>query len=147
MRKSCLALLQLEGSAPIDPSTWSFAPNLVASHSVLDTSMLNTAGADMPAKLYGQVPLNPALLAAGHTDLSSSKMVPLLKSQLNWRLQNTDDAPMDVGKLPSLKIHVVGQDIKPRVLADEFPEYGTARVYKEVTNGKAGGLQDEDDVK
>ena len=100
----------------------------------------------MPAKLYGQIPLNPALLAAGNTDLSASKMVPLLKSQLSWRLQNTDDAPMDVGKLPSLKIHVVGQDIKPRVLADEFPEYGTARVYKEATIGKAGGLQDGDDV-
>ncbi|KAI4271546.1 MAG: hypothetical protein LQ337_005945 [Flavoplaca oasis] len=135
------------GSAPTDPSTWSFAPNLVASHSVLDTSMLNTAGADMPAKLYGQIPLNPALLAAGNTDLSSSKMVPLLKSQLNWRLQSTDDAPIEIGKLPSLKIHVVGQDIKPRVSADEFPEYGTARVYKEVTNGKAGGLQNGDDVK
>ena len=108
--------------------------------------MLNTAGTDIPTKLYGQIPLNPALLAAGYSDLSSGNMVPLLKSQLSWRLQSTDDAPLDVGKVPSLKIHVVGQEMEPRVLADEFPKYGNARVYKEVTNGKAGGLQDGDEV-
>ncbi|KAL8670721.1 MAG: hypothetical protein Q9168_004748 [Polycauliona sp. 1 TL-2023] len=134
------------GPPPTDPSTWSFAPNLIGSHSVIDTSMLNTAGPNIATTLYGQIPLNPALLSAGNSDLSSSKMVPLLTSQLTWRLQSTDDTPIDITKVPSLKIHVVGQDMKPRVLDDEFPEYGTARVYREVTVGKAGGLQEGDDV-
>lgn len=108
--------------------------------------MLNSANSmDIPTTLYGQIPLNPALLAAGNSDLSSSKMVPLLKSQLSWRLQSTDDVPLDITKVPSLKVHVVGQEVKPRVLEDEFPEYGNAQVYREVTNGKVGGLQDGDD--
>ncbi|KAL8850441.1 MAG: hypothetical protein Q9221_004583 [Calogaya cf. arnoldii] len=134
------------GEAPADPSTWSFASNLIASHSVIDTSMLNTAGADVPTTLYGQIPLNPALLAAGNLDLSSSKVVQVLKSKLSWRLQDTNDAPLDISKVPSLKVHVVGQEMRPRVLEDEFPEYGKAQVYKEVTNDKAGGLQNGDDV-
>ncbi|KAI4220330.1 MAG: hypothetical protein L6R36_007696 [Xanthoria steineri] len=134
------------GQAPADPNSWSFAPNLIASHSVIDTSMLNPASDQaIPTTLYGQIPLNPALLAAGNSNLSSSKMVPLLKSQLSWRLQRTDDVPLDIGEVPSLKVHVVGQQVKPRVREDEFPEYGKAQVYREVTSGKAGGLQEEDD--
>ena len=108
--------------------------------------MLNTADVDIPTTLYGQIPLNHALLAAGYSDLSSSNIVPLLKSQLNWRLQSTNDDPLDVSTVPSLKIHVVGQEVKPRVSEDEFPEYGDVQVYTEVTDGKAGGLQDGDNV-
>ncbi|KAI4228600.1 MAG: hypothetical protein L6R40_008111 [Gallowayella cf. fulva] len=134
------------GPAPADPTTWSFAPNLIASHSVVDSSLLSTADTGLPTTLYGQIPLNHALLAAGDSDLASSKVVPLLTSQLNWRLQTTDDAPLDISKVPSLKIHVVGQEVKPRVSEDEFPEYGHLAVYREVTKGKAGGLQDGDDT-
>ncbi|KAL8862767.1 MAG: hypothetical protein Q9178_000709 [Gyalolechia marmorata] len=134
------------GAAPADPRAWSFAPNLVASHSVIDTSMLNTADVDIPTTLYGQIPLNHALLAAGHSDLSPSNVQPLLKSHLNWRLQSTNDDPLDISKVPSLKIHVVGQEVKPRIFEDEFPEYGDVQIYTEVTDGKAGGLQDGDNV-
>ncbi|KAL8681644.1 MAG: hypothetical protein Q9186_002241 [Xanthomendoza sp. 1 TL-2023] len=134
------------GPAPADSSTWSFAPNLIGSHSVIDSSMLSTADAGPPTTLYGQLPLNHALLTAGSFDLAPSKIVPLLTSQLNWRLQSTSDAPLDVSKVPSLKIHVVGQEVKPRVSDDEFPEYGHLVAYRDVTKGKAGGLQDGDDT-
>ncbi|KAL8776949.1 MAG: hypothetical protein Q9213_008074 [Squamulea squamosa] len=135
------------GPAPDNPGTWSFAPNLIASHSVLDTSMLNTAAnPDLPTTLYGQIPLNHALLVAGNSDLSPSKIVPLLRSQLTWKLQNTEDVPLDITKVPSLKIHVVSQEVKPRVSDDEFPKYGHVQVYREVTEGKTGGLQEGEDA-
>ncbi|KAI4122475.1 MAG: hypothetical protein LQ338_005800 [Usnochroma carphineum] len=133
------------GEAPADTATWSFATNLVGTHSVVDTSLLRAVSPDSPATLYGQVPLNHALLAAGNSDLAPSNIVPLLTSQLNWRLQYTDDSPLDISLVPSLKIHVVGQEVKPRATEDQFPEYGQMQVYKEVTNGKAGGLGNGDD--
>ncbi|KAI4091021.1 MAG: hypothetical protein LQ344_004402 [Seirophora lacunosa] len=128
------------GDPPADPATWSFAPNLIGSHSVLDTSRLSAAKPDIPITLFGQVPLNPALLVAGNSDLAPKNVVPLLTSQLNWRLQNTDDSPLDIGRVSSLKIHVVGQAVKARVTEEAFPEYGEMQTYKEITAGKAGGL-------
>ncbi|KAL8842549.1 MAG: hypothetical protein Q9170_000503 [Blastenia crenularia] len=134
------------GDAPTDPTTWSFAPNLVGSHSVVDTILLSSANPDVPATLYGQIPLNHALLAAGHTDFAPSVVTPILTSQLNWRLQNIDDSQLEVSQVPSLKIHVVGQEVQHRAREDQFPEYGPLRVFRQVTRGKAGGLGDDDDT-
>lgn len=133
------------GDAPADPMTWSFAPNLVASHSVVDTSLLGAANPDIATKLYGQISLNHALLAAGKSVLAPANIVPFLTSQLSWRLQNTDDSPLDIGQVPNLKIHVVGQQVKQMAAEDQFPEYGQMQVYKAITAGKAGGLGDDDD--
>ncbi|KAL8988921.1 MAG: hypothetical protein Q9177_002084 [Variospora cf. flavescens] len=81
----------------------------------------------------------------GSPDLAPSNVVPLLTSQLKWRLQNTDDSPLDIGQVSSLKVHVVGQAVKARATDDEFPEYGQMQVYKEITAGKVGGLGVDDD--
>ncbi|KAL8944234.1 MAG: hypothetical protein Q9211_000664 [Gyalolechia sp. 1 TL-2023] len=134
------------GAVPTDPATWSFAPNLVGSHSVVDTSLLSSANPNLPATLYGQIPLNHALLAAGNSDLAPSNVIPILTSSLNWRLQNLDDSPLDVGQVPSLKIHIVGQEVKQTARADQFPEYGPLKVFRQVTRGKYGGLGDNDDA-
>ncbi|KAL9031397.1 MAG: hypothetical protein Q9196_000581 [Gyalolechia fulgens] len=134
------------GAVPTDPATWSFAPNLVGSHSVVDTSLLSSANPNLPATLYGQIPLNHALLAAGNSDLAPSNVIPILTSSLNWRLQNLDDSPLDVGQVPSLKIHTVGQEVKQTARADQFPEYGPLKVFRQVTRGKNGGLGDNDDA-
>ncbi|KAL8909379.1 MAG: hypothetical protein Q9207_000214 [Kuettlingeria erythrocarpa] len=133
------------GDAPADPTDWSFAPNLVASHSVVDTSLLNAGSSGISTKLYGQIPLNRALLAAGNSVLAPANIVPFLTDQLSWRLQNTDDTSLDVGEVPSLNIHVVGQEVKQRVAEDQFPEYGQTQVYKLITAGKAGGLKEDED--
>lgn len=134
------------GDPPADPDIWSFAPNLIGSHSVVDTSLLSAANRDLPMTLYGQVALNHALLGADHANLAPINIVPFLTSQLYWRLQNTDDSPLDIGQVPSLKIHVVGQEVVPRVKEDQFPRYGRMQVYREVTAGKAGGLGEDDDT-
>lgn len=96
--------------------------------------------------MYGQIPLNHALLAAGNPDLAPSQVVPLLTSQLTWRLQNVDDSPLVIDQVLSIKIHVVGQEVQPRVAEDEFPQYGPLVVYREITRGKAGGLGDDDNT-
>ncbi|KAL9595867.1 MAG: hypothetical protein Q9219_006172 [cf. Caloplaca sp. 3 TL-2023] len=132
------------GPAPIDPATWSFAPNLIGSHSVVDTNLLTPADRDVSSTLYGQVPLNHALLAAGYSDLAPSSVIPILTSQLNWRLQNIDDSALDISQVPSLRIHVVGQEVKQRAEEDQFPEYGPLRVFRQVTKGKVGGLEDDE---
>ncbi|KAL8919178.1 MAG: hypothetical protein Q9208_006938 [Pyrenodesmia sp. 3 TL-2023] len=119
--------------------------NTLASHSVVDTSLLSAANPDNATKLYGQIPLNHALLAAGNSVLAPANIVPFLTSQLNWRLQNTDESPLDIGQVPNLKIHVVGQEVKQTAAEDQFPEYGQMQVYKAITAGKAGGLGDDDD--
>ncbi|KAI4171467.1 MAG: hypothetical protein LQ343_004205 [Gyalolechia ehrenbergii] len=134
------------GAAPTDPATWSFASNLVGSHAVVDTSLLSSANPNLPIVRYGQIPLNHALLAAGNSDLAPSNIIPILTSQLSWRLQNLDDSPLDVGQVPSLKIHVVGQEVKQTVREDQFPEYGPLKVFRQVTRGKDGGLGDNDDA-
>lgn len=56
-----------------------------------------------------------------------------------------DDSPLDIGQVPSLKIHVVGQEVKQRVKEDQFPEYGRLQAFMQITRGKAGGLGDNDD--
>ncbi|KAL8870337.1 MAG: hypothetical protein Q9174_003596, partial [Haloplaca sp. 1 TL-2023] len=129
-------------AAPTDPETWSFASNLVGSHSVVDSNILGPT--ESKDQIYGQIPLNHALLAAGESDLSPNQVVPLLTSRLTWRLQAVDDSPLDVGEVPSLKIHVVGQEVRQREADDEFPEYGRFQVYRAITSGKAGGLGDDD---
>ena len=129
-------------SAPVDPETWSFASNLVGSHSVVNWNMLGPT--NTKDQIYGQIALNHALLAVGESDLSPNRVVPLLTSRLTWRLQKVDDSPLDVGEVPSLKIHVVGQEVRQREADDEFPEYGRFQVYRGITSGKAGGLGDHD---
>ncbi|KAL8693817.1 MAG: hypothetical protein Q9218_001417 [Villophora microphyllina] len=132
------------GSPPVDPATWSFDPTLIGSHPVVDTSLLRSGDSELP--MYGQIPLDHALLAAGDRDLAPEKIVPLLTSRLSWRLQDTNDSPLNISTVPSLKIHVVAQAVKPRVANDEFPEYGRLVVYREITQGKAGGIGEADDV-
>ncbi|KAL8938305.1 MAG: hypothetical protein Q9216_003967 [Gyalolechia sp. 2 TL-2023] len=134
------------GAAPIDPATWSFAPNLIGSHSVVDTSLLSSANRDLPATVYGLIPLNHALLAAGNSNLAPQNVIPILTSLLEWRLQNLDDSPLDVGRVPSLKIHVAGQEVRQTAGEDQFPEYGPLEVFRQITRGKAGGLGDSDDA-
>lgn len=132
------------GSVSADPAGWSFAPNLVGTHSVLDTTITTAANIDPGTALYGQIPLNHALLDGGIHSLAPRTVVPFLKSQLNWRLQRMDDSPLDVSGVSSLKIYVVGQRVVPRAADEAFPKYEKLVAYRSVTRGKAGGLADTD---
>ena len=136
------------GSPPADPAVWSFAPNLIGSYSVLDIIAVTPAndGNNRPTTLYGQVPLTHALLAEGAPSLAPRTVVPFLTSQLNWRLQGIDDAPLDIAQYPSLQLYVAGQRVIPRGTEDSFPKYGNMTAYRSVTRGKLGGLRDEDPI-
>jgi len=101
----------------------------------------------VPTQLfYGQIPLTHALnvaVAAGVLpDLDPVNVVPVLKKQLTGRAQRFDDSAVDVKALPSLQVHVVGQEVKPAANQSEFPVFGNMVAYKDVTAGKAGGARD-----
>lgn len=132
------------GLVSVDPTGWSFAPNLVGTHSVLDATIVTATNTGPATTLYGQIPLNHALLDSGIHSLAPKSVVPFLKSQLSWRLQRMDDSPLDVSEVPSLKIYVVGQRVRPRAADDAFPKYEKLVAYRSVTRGKAGGLADAD---
>jgi len=132
------------GPPPSSPITWSFAPNLIGSHSVLyyPSPTLNRT----PAKTaYGQIPLNHAILPLT-ADLCPATIVPLLKRELEWRVQDTDDQPVDTACVTDLQIFVVAREIFKHGgggdAGDEFPEYGELVILREATDGKVGGLDE-----
>lgn len=72
-------------------------------------------------------------------------MIPLLTERLQWRLQAFDDSTVDVSLVESLKLYVVGQEVRQNTgEGNRFPTYGPLVAYREVTKGKAGGLGDYD---
>lgn len=132
------------GDVPAASEIWGFAPNLVASHVVL--APLGSASANQTIS-YGQIPLTSALLASSSvSDLEPDSVVPILTDQLHWRAQAFDNRPIDVARLNSLKLYVAGQEVYQRDgrSPDQLPVYGRLIAYREITQGKAGALRDED---
>jgi hypothetical protein len=96
---------------------------------------------------YGQIPLTSALLASPAVyDLTPECVRPVLKDQLKWRIQDFDGHPIDVERVPSLKLYVAGQDVHQWGAGspDKLPVFDPLIGYRNITRGKAGGLQDED---
>lgn len=134
------------GPPPASPETWSFAPNLIASHSVLVPSPPTSPTESLS---YGQVPLTFTLLNSPLIpELTPDCVIPVLKDQLQWRIQSFDDKPVDIEAIPSLKLYVAGQKVRQNDgwQEDRFPKYDPLVAYREVTSGKAGGLRDEDQL-
>ncbi|KAL9102921.1 MAG: hypothetical protein Q9163_001981 [Psora crenata] len=133
---------------------YSFAPNLIASHSVLS---IHPAGPSLDTGLttamtYGQIPLNHALVSPGNiinnstniTDLSPASVIPFLTKSLTWKIQKYNDelVPAGCAELDTLRIFVVGRLVTYGGGAeDEFPDYGRLEMYREVTMGKDGGIR------
>ncbi|MCJ1229614.1 hypothetical protein MMC12_006283 [Toensbergia leucococca] len=125
------------GPVPPSPTTWSYAPNLIATFSILTTS--NPRTITTTTLTYGQIPLNHVLPA----DLSPTCIIPLLKQQLNWRVQLVDGSVVDVGDVAGLSCWVVGQQVVAREREDAFPGFGEWQVFGEVTEGREGGWSGE----
>ena len=131
------------GPIPSSPETWSFAPTIAASHSVLAPS--STLPQSSPAASYGQVSLTHALLSSSTlSSLDPDDVVLYLKEQLDWRIQAFDDSVIDVEKVESLKVYVVGQEVRQTAGDENFPIYGPLVPYRDITREKTGGLKDGD---
>lgn len=131
------------GSIPVSPQTWSFAPTLVASHSVLaPSSPISRSGS---VTSYGQIPLTHALLSSPEISrLEPDIVVPFLTRELSWRIQKLDGSVVDAENVPSLRLYVAGQQVRQCDRADEFPVYGPVIAYRSITRGKGGCLGEED---
>ena len=141
---------------PRAPDKYSWAPNLVASHSVLYSGIIPTPGNTTFTTTYGQIPLNHALLAASNSsqesnstqslmNLDPSRVVPFLGKNLVWKVQKYDDTviPTNCSELKSLTIFVVGRRVIHRRTAkdDSFPAYGRLVIHRKATRGKIGGIR------
>jgi tyrosinase len=132
------------GEVPAASETWGYAPDLVASHAVM-APVKPVPGAEYLS--YGQIPLTSALLASPAVyDLTPECVRPVLKDQLKWRIQDFDGHPIDVERVPSLKLYVAGQDVHQWGAGspDKLPVFDPLIGYRNITRGKAGGLPDED---
>lgn len=80
------------------------------------------------------------------SDLKPDSVVPVLKDQLQWRVQTFKNEPVDTDKVTSLKLYVAGQEVHQwdEKTRDKLPIYGEMKAYREITNGKAGALGDKD---
>ena len=129
------------GNVSSSSADWSFAPNLVASHSVLVST--NQSFAD--ATSYGQIPLTHALLSYPTTaNLDPANVVPFLQEKLCWRLQAFDDQAVDIATVKDLKLYVAARTVQQTEATDQFPIYGPTTAYRDVTRSKPGGLKDGD---
>lgn len=152
------------GAVPSSEATWSFAPTLIASHSVLfyppaivastsananttnsdPTPLTNTANARPPPTpqitTYGQLPLAHALLRFNLSDAAPRSVIPLLAQQLHWRVQDFHDRAVGTVEVDSLKVFVVGREVVSKASGHSFPVYGGWKIYREATEGKVGGL-------
>jgi len=148
-RASSLFIHFFLGAVSPDPATWSFAHNLVGSHSVLSLSTPSSPTTPAPIS-YGQIPLTHALMPLVSSgiipNLKPEHVVPLLKKQLSWRVQGFDDKPLTTRDIKGLKVFVVGQEVTQAERADQFPGYGELVVYGDVTRGMIGGLAEGEEA-
>ena len=139
---------------PTSPTTWSFAPNLIASFSILKSYIqppqINTnfpaSSPSSPnvAATRGVIPLTHALLNYTSTILPSltpHDVLPFLTRTLNWRVQAFDDSVVanelliggrgrneGDGEGP-VTLEVVGRKVQKAERSDAFPTYGEWEVY------------------
>ena len=132
--------------SPSSPSSWDSDPSLVASYPVLRT--MSNPTANPVTMIFGIVPLTRNLLslvAEGRLEnLDVEKVVPYLTKNLQWRVVTSTGEVLQTEGVKSLKVYVLDQVVRPPKGASDFPSYGRATPHREITEGKAGGLQKGD---
>lgn len=90
----------------------------------------------------GTVVLTSALLqdiqAGRLASLKQEDVVPYLKENLGWGCRMLNGTRKEPNEVPGLKISVCAVDVT--LDADGVPSYGASRTFKEITDGKEGGL-------
>ena len=133
------------GEPCADSRNWATSENFAGSFPVLRTQG-NPSGA--PMTVYGVLPITRKLIDVIDTDkthnLLPQTVEPYLQKKLTWRVATVTGEPVDLKKLPSLKIYVVDQVVTPPQTSTDFPIYGEVTPYRNITEGKLGGLLKSD---
>ncbi|KAI5782554.1 common central domain of tyrosinase-domain-containing protein [Geopyxis carbonaria] len=123
------------------PPTSATDPTLVSG--VTSFSMTGGASAGGSNIIAGAVPLTGALEAA-NVGLAASEALPFLRQRLTWAvINNADGAVLPTGSLKSLEVSVASNEVAHFAQKERMAEGGSWTVYREVTKGKAGGLEGE----
>jgi tyrosinase len=130
------------GEPSPDANKWPLDSSLVGTYPVLRQPGAPTSD----LTIYGTIPLTRQLLAANSNgkikNLQPTPTAAYLKKNLHWRLADvTTGKEIKIEDVPSLRFFVVGQDVTPADSPTSFPTYGKAIPYKDITAGKAGGLE------
>ncbi|KAL7274844.1 hypothetical protein RUND412_002242 [Rhizina undulata] len=126
------------GSCPADPSTWQTSPNLVGGA----TAFGNLGSPGMSHEIKASVPLTQTLINL-NIGLDPSVVVSYLQKNLAWCiLQNDNSVPLS--SLSSLVLGVSSTVVQFPKNANDLPVWGTPQTYTQITNGKAGGLDNNE---
>jgi tyrosinase len=83
------SVLVFLGRVPDDPKKWARSPSCVGIHDVFASSCPPDSPSEADAEVEGYVALNEGLLKySGLSELIPDVVVPYLKSELHWRVQD-----------------------------------------------------------
>ncbi|KAI4093348.1 MAG: hypothetical protein LQ344_002936 [Seirophora lacunosa] len=132
-----------------DPKTWSMERNLVGTHAIMTPYVMKRDPLQSTI-VTGQIPLTRTLRAdeqRGLLDMKDEgKTKDYLTRHLHWRVTTMDDKEVPRDKVPDLKISVVAANVQAADAEDVFPVWGELKVQHGITNGRPGGLGNEDDA-
>ena len=145
------------GMVPDDPKQWGSSPSCVGIHDVYVGKTSRDNASQEEAEVEGFVALNEGLLKHyGVNELTPNVVVPFLKNELHWRVQNVScmfmyllrspcpDFPSSFqmkgveAHLQSLEVVVLATPTL-RVPGETFPSFGEPHFYHDVTHGRPGG--------
>jgi len=142
------------GDFTTDPSKWGEDPNLVGTHVIFANNMQFTGcercrdAAEKHKLVTGTIPLTGALGdrlgAAKVAHLSADEVVPYLRRNLHWRMQDQDGTEIHRVDVPSLKVSVAHSEVTAPTSLAEFPTWGEASNQTAVTTGRVGGANEND---
>ncbi|KAG8825286.1 hypothetical protein FRC17_008757 [Serendipita sp. 399] len=133
---------------------WSHDPNLVGTH-VIFANELGVTGcercrndAERHLPVTGMIPLTGALGDRLGKDklrsLTPELVVPYLRRELHWRIQQNNGTVIERSEIPSLKVSVAHFVVTIPQKADEFPVWDDGHTHPEITDGRLGGANHND---
>ncbi|CCA72436.1 related to tyrosinase precursor (monophenol monooxygenase) [Serendipita indica DSM 11827] len=137
-----------------DPAQWGTDPNLVGTHAVFANNMNFTGcencrdAAERHKLVTGTIPLTGALgdrLGKNKVShLEPAEIIPYLKKELHWRIQDQDDVVIERDHIPSLKVSVAHVEVAIPESIAEFPVWSGGIKDPEITTGRLGGATEND---
>lgn len=139
------------GQPAADPASWSSQPELVGDYVVFTNKSPSKPDAGNVCKkkdnlVSGSVFLTQALLnqIAAVGSLNPDDVVKYVKKNIQWRISDMNDVPIDVSSVCDLKISVSAAQVTLPSGGAILPTYGDYVKYTKITQGKPAGANTTD---
>lgn len=127
-------------------SEWPFDPALVGTYGVF--AQLGMSGMAGNHSVAGSVPLTYALTQAVEAgvlrDMAVDTVAEYLAQNMQWRVAASNGTEIPAAMVPGLQVSVVTANATVPASAEEFPVFGAWQTLTGITQGKAGGLQENE---